>query len=330
MLDQVLNLFGIAPDFDLNLMQPDQDLTHVTSKVLHGLRGVMQEWRPDWLVVQGDTTTTFASSLAAFFEQVGVAHVEAGLRTGNIKAPWPEEANRRLTSVIASRHFAPTARARTNLLSEGVPGPQIWVTGNTVVDALVETERRIATDDGLRRKLEEHFSFLDERPLILVTGHRRESFGPRLESVCTALRRLAARGDTQVLYPVHLNPNVQEPVRRILGGVPDVWIVDPLDYLPFVHLMRRSYLIISDSGGIQEEAPSLGKPVLVTREVTERPEALEAGTAKLVGTNADKIVSSAEELLDDPQAYKSMTRIKSPYGDGRAGRRIAEVLTADI
>ena len=329
MLDQSLRLFNIVPDDDLNLMQPGQDLSDLTGRVICGFRDILRKRKPEWVVVQGDTTTTFAAGLAAFYEKVSVAHVEAGLRTGDIFAPWPEEMNRRLTTVIAAKHFPPTQISRKHLLSEGIPDNRIWVTGNTVIDALLEVANRIKKNEALRHTLQEQFTFLDERRIILVTGHRRENFGAGLESLCTALQQLANRGDVQIVYPAHLNPNVQDPVNRILGNCLNVHIIEPQDYLPFVYLMNRSHLIITDSGGIQEEAPSLGKPVLVTREKTERPEAVEAGTVRLVGTDLDTIINNANELLDDQSIYETMAQAHNPYGDGNAAGRIAEVLAPD-
>jgi UDP-N-acetylglucosamine 2-epimerase (non-hydrolysing) len=329
MLDQVLELFGIRPDFDLNLMQPGQDLTDITSNVLLGMRGVLRQWRPDWLLVHGDTTTTFAAALAAYYEKVAVGHVEAGLRTGNIYSPWPEEMNRRLAGSLASLHFAPTGGARDNLLREGIAPETIHVTGNTVIDALLQVVERVRDDDGLKERFARQFAFLDSgQRLVLVTGHRRENFGAGFERICRALGKLGARGDVEIVYPVHLNPNVQEPVRRVLGDLPRVHLIDPLDYLPFVYLMDRSHLIITDSGGVQEEAPSLGKPVLVMRDTTERPEAVEAGTVKLVGTDEEAIVGEAARLLDDREAYERMSHAHNPYGDGAAGCRIARILAS--
>lgn len=327
MLDQVLCLFNIVPDFDLDLMEPGQDLTDITVNVLNGMRGVLKEWRPDLILVHGDTTTTFAASLAAYYEKVPVGHVEAGLRTGNIYSPWPEEMNRRLTGAITSLHFAPTEKARQNLLAEGVPGARIYVTGNTVIDALLQVATRVSIDDGLQSDFTAQFPFLDKtKKLILVTGHRRENFGEGFENICRALKGLGKREDVQVVYPVQLNPNVQEPVRRILSGCPQIHLIDPLDYLPFVYLMSRAYLIITDSGGVQEEAPSLGKPVLVMRDTTERPEAVEAGTVKLVGTDVDRIVAEANALLVDDKTYQAMSRAHNPYGDGSAAARIVGIL----
>jgi len=330
MLDQVLNLFEIRPDYDLNIMKPGQDLYDVTSAVLLGLRQVLQQERPDVVLVHGDTTTTMAASLAAFYAKVRVGHVEAGLRTQNKFAPFPEEINRRVTGAVADLHFAPTSAARDNLLREGTPEQSVFVTGNTVVDALLAVSGKLAADAPLQERFRSEFSILDpQRKLILVTGHRRENFGEGFENICHALHDIAvSRPDVEILYPVHLNPNVQEPVRRILGGgaLTNIHLIEPVDYLPFVYLMGRSYLIITDSGGVQEEAPSLGKPVLVMRETTERPEAVSAGTVKMVGTDRDKIVAQATLLLDDAEAYRSMSVVHNPYGDGMAARRIAEVL----
>lgn len=330
MLDQVLDLFEIRPDFDLNLMRAGQDLTDLTGNVLNGMRDVYEQWRPDMILVHGDTTTTLAASLSAYYARVRLGHVEAGLRTFNKFAPWPEEMNRRITGAIADLHFAPTPKARQNLVQEGVADDVIHVTGNTVIDALLEVVEFLRENAALRQKLDASFAFLDpEKRLILVTGHRRENFGSGFESMCHALADIAARGDVQVVYPVHLNPNVQEPVRRILADVPNVILLEPLDYLPFVFLMDRSALIITDSGGVQEEAPSLGKPVLVMRDTTERPEAVEAGTVLLVGTDRARIVCQANRLLDDPVAYEEMSRAHNPYGDGLAASRISEALLAN-
>ena len=327
MLDQVLDLFEIKPDFDLNLMKPGQDLSDITSNVLLGMREVYKQWLPDMVLVHGDTTTTLGASLSAYYARVKVGHVEAGLRTGNKYAPWPEEVNRRVAGVLADVHFAPTAQSRSNLLAEGVADSNIFVTGNTVIDALLQVVDRIRHDDELKKAHQARFSFLDpSKRMVLVTGHRRENFGQGFEDICHALATLARRGDVQVVYPVHLNPNVQAPVTRILANEPNVHLLEPQDYLPFVYLMDQSTLIITDSGGVQEEAPSLGKPVLVMRDTTERPEAVDAGTVRLVGTQRDQIVSAANELLDDPAAYELMSRAHNPYGDGQASRRIAEVL----
>jgi UDP-N-acetylglucosamine 2-epimerase len=327
MLDQVLQLFGVVPDDDLDLMAPDQTLPDLFGRILSGMSGVIERRRPDLVLVHGDTSTTLATALAAYYARVPIGHVEAGLRTGNLYAPWPEEANRRLVGPLAALHFAPTERSRMNLLAEGVDDAAIHVTGNTVIDALLDVADRIDRDAALRQALEARFPFLDPgRRMILVTGHRRENFGEGFDHICGALRTLAARPDVQVVYPVHLNPNVQEPVNRMLAGLPNVHLLPPQDYLPFVYLMTRAHFILTDSGGVQEEAPSLGKPVLVMRETTERPEALEAGTVRLVGTDAERIVREATLLLDDADFHESMARAHNPYGDGLAARRIAAVV----
>lgn len=326
MLDQVLDLFAIKPDMDLDLMTPGQQLPELFARILTGMASVFSRERPDLVLVHGDTSTTLATALAAFYARIPVGHVEAGLRTGNMAAPWPEEANRRLTAPLAALHFAPTQAARDNLLRETI-GAHVHVTGNTVVDALLSVAGRIAAEPTLAAQLASRFPFLDPaRRLVLVTGHRRENFGEGFEHICLALRDLAARGDVQVVYPVHLNPNVQGPVQRLLSGVHGVHLIEPQDYLPFVYLMTRSHLILTDSGGIQEEAPSLGKPVLVLRETTERPEAVEAGTVRLVGTNRAAILTEASRLLDDPAAHAEMAMAHNPYGDGRAAARIANLV----
>lgn len=327
MLDQVLEIFSIRQDFDLNLMKPGQDLSDITSNVLLGMRDVYRQWLPDIVLVHGDTTTTFAASLSAYYAKVRVGHVEAGLRTHNKYSPWPEEINRRLTGVLTDLHFAPTAMAQANLLREGKAADRIHITGNTVIDALLEVVHCLRADEQLKVRMESQFNFLDtDKRLILVTGHRRENFGVGFENICHALADIASRGDVQVVYPVHLNPNVQEPVRRILSGKADVHLIEPQDYLPFVYLMDRSSFLITDSGGVQEEAPSLGKPVLVMRDTTERPEAVEAGTVKLVGTDRAVIVREANRLLDDAAAYDAMARAHNPYGDGKAASRIRDIL----
>ena len=327
MLDQVLDLFGLVPDDDLDLMAPGQSLPDLFARILTGMSTVLEARRPDLVLVHGDTSTTLATALAAFYARVPVGHVEAGLRTGDLQAPWPEEANRRLTAPITTLHFAPTARSRDNLLAENLPAGSIHVTGNTVIDALLAVVGRIEAEPELATSLAARFPFLDAgKRLVLVTGHRRENFGEGFEQMCLAIRDLAQRGDTQVLYPVHLNPQVQAPVKRILGDVPGVVLVEPQDYLPFVYLMTRAHLILTDSGGIQEEAPSLGKPVLVMRDTTERPEAVEAGTVRLVGTDRARIVAEAARLLDDPDAHAAMARAHNPYGDGHAAARIAGII----
>ena len=328
MLDQVLSLFDIRPEEDLDLMRPGQGLADLFSRALTGMHEVLQRRKPDLVLVHGDTSTTLAAAMAAFYQRIPVGHVEAGLRTGDMQAPWPEEMNRRLTSPLTTFHFAPTEGARDNLLREGIHS-DVHVTGNTVIDALLEVAARIRNDSALAGKLAAQFPFLaGERRVLLVTGHRRENFGDGFERICLALREIAARGDVDVVYPVHLNPNVQEPVHRILGDCPAVHLVEPQDYLPFVWLMLRADVILTDSGGIQEEAPSLGKPVLVMRDVTERPEAVTAGTVELVGTDDARIVAAVNRLLDDPDAYAAMSRAHNPYGDGKAAARIAAIVEA--
>lgn len=326
MLDQVLRLFDISPDHDLDLMRPGQSLTELTCNILQGMDLVLASERPDWVLVHGDTSTTMASSLAAFYQKIAVAHVEAGLRTHNLHAPWPEEANRQITGRLADLHFAPTAEAKRNLLNEGVLPDSIHVTGNTVIDALLSISRRMDEDTLLRQKLEGEFCFLDPaRRMILVTGHRRENFGSGFEEICAALKEIAAEPGVQVVYPAHLNPQVQEPVRRILGESDNIHLIEPLDYMPFIYLMKRSHMILTDSGGIQEEAPSLGKPVLVMRETTERPEAVAAGTVRLVGADRGRIVQETRRLLRDDSAYRAMAVAHNPYGDGHACVRMREI-----
>lgn len=328
MLDQVLDLFDITPHYDLDIMKPGQSLTDVTCNVLRGLEPVLEEFRPDVVLVHGDTTTTMAASLAAYYKKIAVGHVEAGLRTGNIYSPWPEEMNRRLAGAITRYHFSPTERSRENLLREGIAAESIYVTGNTVIDALLVVAEKVRNDSALREEISTQFKFLNtDKRLILVTGHRRENFGEGFENICFALIEIAsANPDVEIVYPVHLNPNVQEPVHRILSDSPSVHLIEPQDYLPFVYLMDRSYLIITDSGGVQEEAPSLGKPVLVMRDTTERPEAVDAGTVKLVGTDKDRIVSEAYDLLVNQSSYESMSLAHNPYGDGKAAKRIIQAL----
>lgn len=328
MLDQVLELFDLAPEHDLSVMKPGQDLTEVTTAILHGMKTVLQKVKPDIVLVHGDTSTTLSTTLAAYYQKIPVGHVEAGLRTGNLYSPWPEEANRKLTGALAELHFAPTEKSRNNLLNEGVDSSKVYVTGNTVIDALLEVVEMLDKTSSLQEKFAKQFDFLeDEKKLILVTGHRRESFGDGFERICQALHDVAAsHPDSQIVYPVHLNPNVYEPVKRILSDIDNVHLIEPLDYLPFVYLMNRSHLILTDSGGVQEEAPSLGKPVLVMRDTTERPEAVEAGTVKLVGTNVETIVSSINELLTDKVAYERMSYAHNPYGDGKASGRIKDIL----
>lgn len=330
MLDQVLDLFDIRPDYDLDIMKPGQDLFDITGNVLLGMRSVLEDVRPDLVLVHGDTTTTMAASMAAFFSKVKVGHVEAGLRTYHKYSPFPEEMNRRVTGVLADINFAPTETARSNLLGEGVPDKSIFVTGNTVVDALLEVAEILANDNNLRERLDRSFSFLDpSKRLILVTGHRRENFGVGFENICHSLADIARyHADVEIIYPVHLNPNVQRPVRSILGGkeLKNIHLIKPVDYLPFVYLMNRSHLIITDSGGVQEEAPSLGKPVLVMRDTTERPEAVAAGTARLVGTDRARIVAETAMLLNNKNIYSTMSHAHNPYGDGEASNRIVSII----
>ena len=328
MLDQVLELFEINPDFDLNIMKAGQTLNDVTTAILSGIKPVLEDFKPDVVLVHGDTATTFAASLAAYYQQIKVAHVEAGLRTGNIYSPWPEEANRKLTSAITSYHFAPTVGSKDNLLNEGVSEDEITVTGNTVIDALFWVRERLNKDSSLSNELSSRFDYLDpNKKLILVTGHRRESFGGGFERICEALRQIATNNpDAQVLYPVHLNPNVQEPVNRLLRGLDNMFLIEPQQYLPFCYLMDRAAVILTDSGGIQEEAPSLGKPVLVMRQTTERPEAVDAGTVRLVGTDVNLIVSQVNLLITNPDEYQKMSRAHNPYGDGKACKRITQGL----
>ncbi|QQO27885.1 UDP-N-acetylglucosamine 2-epimerase (non-hydrolyzing) [Klebsiella michiganensis] len=328
MLDQVLKLFSIVPEYDLNIMQPGQGLTEITCRILEGLKPVLESFKPDVVLVHGDTTTTMAASLAAFYQRIPVGHVEAGLRTGDLSSPWPEEGNRTLTGHLATYHFAPTETSRQNLLRENIADNRITVTGNTVIDALFWVRDRVLSDEVLRNELTQRYPFLaNGKKMILVTGHRRESFGRGFEQICHALAEIAANNpDVQIVYPVHLNPNVSEPVKRILGHVENVMLIEPQDYLPFVWLMNRAWLILTDSGGIQEEAPSLGKPVLVMRDMTERPEAVSAGTVCLVGTDSQRIVNEVTRLLQDESAYQAMSRAHNPYGDGQACHRILSAL----
>ena len=324
MLDQVMEIFEISADYDLNLMKPGQSLEQITSSVITGMRNVFAEFLPDLVLVHGDTTTTFSTSLACYYNKIRLGHVEAGLRTGNLFSPWPEEANRKLTGVIANLHFCPTETSQSNLLAEGVPKDNTFITGNTVIDSLLWVSDKLEKDDNFKSSLLKDFEFLDnENRTILVTGHRRESFGKGFENICEGLLKIVNEfSDTQIVYPVHLNPNVQEPVNRILGNHSRIHLIEPLDYLPFVYAMKKSYLIITDSGGVQEEAPSLGKPVLVMRDTTERPEAVDAGTVKLVGSNPEKIFQEASKLLNEESEYKKMSYAHNPYGDGKACERI--------
>lgn len=327
MLDQVMDIFRLTADFDLDIMAPNQTLTDVTCKVLKGMEGVFGEWRPDIVLVQGDTTTVMATAMAAFYQHIAIGHVEAGLRTGNLQSPWPEEMNRMVAGCVADLHFAPTPRSRDNLLRENKRPESVFVTGNTVIDALHEALRILDETPVLLRSFDERFSFLDpSRRLLLVTGHRRENFGEGFIHICRAISRIADRDDIQVVYPMHMNPNVRKPVTEILGHRDNIHLIEPLDYLAFLYLMRRSAVILTDSGGVQEEAPSLGKPVVVMRDTTERPEAVEAGTVLLAGTGTDAISSAVLHLLDDPAAYAAMSRALNPYGDGLAARRIADIL----
>lgn len=324
MLDQALTLFEIKPDYDLNVMKPGQDLHDITCNIIQGVRPVIEGFRPDIVLVHGDTATTFAATLAAYYNQVAVGHVEAGLRTADLYSPWPEEGNRKLTGALAKFHFAPTEKAKQNLLRENVKEEQITVTGNTVIDSLFWVKYKIENDLQLKLDLGRRFEFLDKnKKLILVTGHRRESFGGGFENICKALNAIAREhNDVEIIYPVHLNPNVQEPVNRLLGGINNIHLIEPQDYLPFVYLMMISHLIVTDSGGIQEEAPSLGKPVLVLRDITERPEAVDAGTVKLVGTDVGKITHEVRKLLTSQSAYEVMSLAHNPYGDGLSSSRI--------
>jgi UDP-N-acetylglucosamine 2-epimerase (non-hydrolysing) len=330
MLDQVLNLFDIVPDVDLNLMRPNQSLAEITAAIFTHLDPVVKDIQPDWILAQGDTTTVMATSLVAYYNRVRFGHVEAGLRTGDKWQPFPEEINRRVAGVVADLHFAPTEWSRQNLLREGVPDAHIVVTGNPVIDAL-----RMVTQQPAPAEVSDLFQHINLQPanlqtcnLILVTAHRRENFGQPIQDICAALRQLAETyGDAiRIVYPVHLNPNIQEPVYRLLGGVPNITLIPPLDYLPLVHVMKRARLVLTDSGGIQEEAPGLGVPVLVLREVTERPEGVQAGTVKLVGTDVQRIVTESRNLLDNPEAHAAMGRAVNPYGDGTAAPRIVQAI----
>ncbi|WP_074763666.1 non-hydrolyzing UDP-N-acetylglucosamine 2-epimerase [Paraburkholderia fungorum] len=327
MLTQVLEFFGITPHYDLALMTANQTLNGLASRLFASLDDVLERAQPDRVLVHGDTTTASMAALAAFHRRIPVGHIEAGLRTGNLQQPWPEEMNRRVVDVVSDLMFAPTAGSKANLARESLAG-RVIVTGNTVIDALHETTARLDADPALRASLEARMSFVDgKRPLLLVTGHRRESFGPGFENICAALAELAHSEDLQIVYPVHLNPNVRGPVQATLGNVRNVHLIEPLDYVGFVWLMQRTSIILTDSGGVQEEAPALGKPVLVMRDVTERPEAVAAGTVRLVGTARESIVNEVRALLHDPQAYGEFARRVNPYGDGRASARIVASLT---
>ena len=327
MLASVMKSLGITADYDLKVMRPDQSLNEVFVRIVSKLDPLLDEYKPDIVLVQGDTTTSWASAMAAFYRGIPVGHVEAGLRTGDLFSPWPEEANRRMTSVVTTRHYAPTHMAKKALLDEGHAPDSVRVTGNTVIDALLFMHQRIQSEKQLRESLDKRFSFLaNNRKLILVTGHRRESFGAGFERICNAIRAMAQREDVQVCYPVHLNPNVQEPVHRILGDLENVSLIEPQDYAAFVYLMDRSHLILTDSGGVQEEAPSLGKPVLVMRDTSERMEGVDAGVSRLVTTDPRTIVTHVTQLLDEPERYAAMATGKNPYGDGLAARRIVKDL----
>lgn len=331
MLDQVLEVFDIVPEYDLNIMAPNQDLYDITSRVLVGLRDVLDDFAPDIVLVHGDTTTSMAASLAAFYRQIPVGHVEAGLRTYNMLSPWPEEMNRQVTDRMCTYYFAPTEKSRQNLLRENVDATKIHVTGNTVIDALLMAvdiiEKKPQIKTAIEDELRDKGYAMGNRPYILVTGHRRENFGEGFLNICKAIRQIAEEHpEMDIVYPVHLNPNVQKPVYELLSGTPNIYLVKPLDYLPFVYAMQHSTLLLTDSGGVQEEAPSLGKPVLVMRETTERPEAVEAGTVRLVGTNVAAIVGNVQELLHDPEVYRKMSESYNPYGDGHACERIVDAL----
>jgi UDP-N-acetylglucosamine 2-epimerase (non-hydrolysing) len=332
MLDQVLHIFDIKPDYDLNIMKPGQDLYDVTSKILLGMKEVLTSYKPDVVFVHGDTTTTIATAMSAFYQKIPVAHVEAGLRTGDIYSPWPEEANRKLTSQITQYHFAPTQTSQENLLKEGVNENNIYVTGNTVIDALLwvldKIEKTKEIKEALIKTINKEFTaFGDNKRFVLITGHRRENFGQGFLYMCSAIKTLAqAHTDVNFIYPVHLNPNVQKPVLELLSGIENVYLISPLEYEPFVYLMSKSYLILTDSGGIQEEAPSLGKPVLVMRDTTERPEAIDAGTVKLVGTNPENIIGEVTRLLEDKVVYEQMSQAHNPYGDGMACEKIINII----
>jgi UDP-N-acetylglucosamine 2-epimerase (non-hydrolysing) len=330
MLDQVLELFDIQPDHDLDLMKPNQTLDMVTAGVLTGIGKVLDEEKPDLVLVHGDTTTTLAASLATFYRRLPLGHVEAGLRSGNLQAPWPEEMNRRVATLATRFHFAPTETSKANLLREGIDEAHIHITGNTVIDALMDTVKKTREAERAAA-FAQQFSYLDRsKRLVLVTGHRRENFGAGFENICNAFTELAATQDIQIVYPVHPNPSVREPVERLLGNNKSIHLIDPLDYAPFVHLMDRADLIITDSGGVQEEAPSLGKPILVMRDTTERPEAVDAGTVILVGTDRGRILGEATRLLTDEAHYRSMAQAINPYGDGLASKRIRKVIEDEL
>lgn len=327
MLDQVLDLFSIKPDFDLDIMAKNQSLSSLTQKALAGMEGVYRQWRPDLTLVHGDTTSSAAAGLASYYEKIAIGHVEAGLRTGDKYAPWPEEANRRITAVIADLHFAPTSRARLNLLNEKIPSHKIYVTGNTIIDALQMVLRRLENDVSLKKRVISALPRLNERKrLILATGHRRENFGSGLENICEALATLAQRDDVEIVFAMHMNPGVREPAQRLLSGKKNIHLVEAMEYPAFIYLMSRSYLLLTDSGGVQEEGPALGKPVLVMRDRTERPEIIEAGAAMLTGADKEHILKGVISLLENQEARDRMARVKNPFGDGRASQKIIEII----
>lgn len=330
MLDQVLALFEIKPDYDLNLMKSGQDLTDITCGILQGLKPILDEFKPDYVLVHGDTATTFSTTLASYYQQIKVGHVEAGLRTGNLYSPWPEEGNRKLTGALADVHFVPTINSKQNLIAENIDVNKITVTGNTVIDALLDVKNKLDEDITIQQSMANKFSFLNaDNKMVLITGHRRESFGGGFERICQAIANLANEfPQVQFVYPMHLNPNVREPVNRLLAGKDNIYLIEPADYLPFVYLMDKATVILTDSGGVQEEAPSLGKPVLVMRDTTERPEAVDAGTVKLVGTDVDSIFNNVYQLLTNNDAYKKMSFAHNPYGDGEACQRIVDKLAS--
>jgi len=328
MLDQVLKIFDIKPNFDLNLMKSNQSLSKLTASILQGLDDIFESYSPDLVLIHGDTSTTLSTALSCYYHKIPVGHVEAGLRTGNIYSPWPEEINRKLSAGISKYHFAPTKNSATNLIREGVPKDNIFITGNTVIDALFHVQRLIQTNESLKKELSNKFKFLkNNKKTILVTGHRRESFGEGFKNICSAIKKISKNNpDSQIVYPVHLNPNVQEPVNGLLSNLDNVYLIDPQQYLSFFYLMNESHIILTDSGGVQEEAPSLGKPVLVMRDITERPEAVKAGTVKIVGTDVEAICNNVQTLLNDEKAYNAMSFAHNPYGDGKASDRICKIL----
>lgn len=334
MLDHVLNIFNIVPDFDLNIMKKNQDLYDISSNILIKMKNILSIYKPDLVIVHGDTTTTSITALAAFYQKIKVAHIEAGLRTWNLYSPWPEEANRQITAILTEYHFAPTERNKKNLLKENKKESKIYVTGNTVIDSLFMALNKIEKDKKLKRNLQNIFHKLNinlNSKIILVTGHRRENFGEGFINICEALKEIAIRySDIEIIYPVHLNPNVRRPVNKILNNINNIKLIEPLGYLEFIYLMNKSYIILTDSGGIQEEAPSLGKPVLVMRETTERQEAIEAGTVKLIGTDKEKIIKETIKLLINKKEYTKMSKACNPYGDGKAAERIVKILKEKI